>query len=74
MSSIAYLHLKLKVYYTYLNNEWLQILLCRESSKLSINNHICKVNSDKNIKRKETKNDYSPHDINYTFRRLLHAL
>jgi len=32
------------------------------------------VNSDKNIKRKEMKNNHSPRDNKYTFRRLLHAL
>jgi len=34
----------------------------------------CKVNSDKNIKRKETKTNYSPLDDKYTFRRLLHSV
>jgi len=36
--------------------------------------HSCKVNSDKNFKRKEMKHNYSPLDNKYKFRLLLHAL
>jgi len=41
-----------------------QILSCR----------ICKVNSDKNIKRKEMKNNHLSLDNKYTFRHLQHVL
>jgi len=42
-------------------------------SSFPYNTTFCKVNSNKNIKRKEMKNNYSPQDNKYIFH-LLHAL
>jgi len=50
-----------------MNGSFFKILKLYRVGKLEAFLHICEVHSDKNIKRKETKNKYSPETINTYF-------